>query len=98
MLTGKQRAFLRGKANQIEVVAQIGKDGLSRSAVSGIGTALKARELVKVRVLPNSGLNTRAACDEVCAALDAEPVQTIGTIFVLFRQKDKDSAFELPKP
>jgi len=93
MLTGKQRAFLRGKANSFDVIAQVGKEGLTKACLSGLSTALNARELIKIKVLPNSGLTAREACD----ALNAEPIQVIGTIVVLFRKKEKDSEYDLSK-
>jgi len=93
MLTGKQRAFLRGKANSFDVIAQVGKEGLTKACLSGLSTALNARELIKIKVLPNSGLTAR----EVCDALNAEPIQVIGTIVVLFRKKEKDSEYDLSK-
>ncbi|MBR4940497.1 MAG: YhbY family RNA-binding protein [Clostridia bacterium] len=97
MLTSKQRAFLRGKANTFDVIAQVGKDGLSKACLSGLNTALNARELIKIKVLPNSGLTAREVCDEACEALGAEPVQVIGTIVVLFRKKEKDSEYDISK-
>ena len=97
MLTGKQRAFLRGKANTFDVIAQIGKDGLSKASLSGLNTALNARDLIKIKVLPNSGLTAREACDAACDALGAEPIQVIGTIFVIFRKKEKDSEYDVSK-
>mgnify|MGYP003299025547 CR=1 FL=1 len=97
MLTGKQRAFLRGKANSFDVIAQVGKEGLTKACLSGLSTALNARELIKIKVLPNSGLTAREFCDEACEALNAETIQVIGTIVVLFRKKEKDSEYDLSK-
>ena len=95
MLTSKQRAYLRAKANSLQPVTQIGKDGVSASVISQVRTAIKARELIKLRTLPNSGYTAREVCDELCAAIDAQPVQVIGSMLVIFKKKDKDSAYDI---
>lgn len=74
MLTSKQRAYLRSKANVLSPLTQIGKEGVSRSLIAQIDAALRSHELVKLHVLENSGLEPRAACDELCGALHADGV------------------------
>ena len=62
--------------------------------------ALEARELIKCRVLENSMLTAREACDELSALTRSEQVQVIGTKFVLYRpshKKDKKDKIVLPK-
>ena len=53
-LTSKQRAQLRGLANGIDTILQIGKDGLGDNLVKQAEDALEARELIKGRVLDNN--------------------------------------------
>ncbi len=96
MLTSKQRAYLRGLANGIETIGQIGKDGVTESVIASADAALSKRELIKLRVLDNSLLSAREACGELCEALSAEPVQCIGTRFVIYRSGDKPQ-IEIPK-
>ena len=50
-LTSKQRAFLRSASNQMETILQIGKSGVTDTVVVQVKDALKARELIKIRVL-----------------------------------------------
>ena len=69
-MTGKQRAYLRAMANGLDTIFQIGKGGISEETVKQIGAALEARELIKVRVLDNSGYTARQACDALCAAAE----------------------------
>lgn len=95
MLTSKQRAALRGKANGLDTLFQVGKDGITENLVKQTDTALAARELIKLRALETSPTGPRAAAEELAGATAAEVVQVIGTKFVLFRQKKKDSAFDL---
>ena len=55
MLTSKQRAYLRGLGNSCPAIMQIGKGGISDEMCAQISNALEARELIKLRVLENSG-------------------------------------------
>ena len=88
-LTSKQRAQLRGLANSIDTIVQVGKDGIGENLVKQVNDALEARELVKGRVLENSMLTPREAAEELAVKARAEVVQVIGTKFVLYRQSHR---------
>lgn len=96
-LTSKQRAQLRGLAMSEDTIIQVGKSGINDSLVASVEVALAARELVKGKVLENSMLTAREACDALSAACRAEQVQVIGTKFVLYRAKDKEPRIHLVK-
>jgi hypothetical protein len=51
MLTSKQRAYLRGLAAHEDTIVHIGKGGITENIIIQMTDALKARELVKGRVL-----------------------------------------------
>ncbi len=85
-LTSKQRAQLRGIANTIDTIVIIGKDGITDNLVKQANDALEAREIIKCKVLENSMLTAREACDELSRLTRSEQVQVIGTKFVLYRQ------------
>ena len=91
MLTSKQRANLRSKANKTETILQVGKDGITENLIVQVDDALTARELIKMRVLENAPLSPREACFALAEATKSEGVQIIGTRFVLFR-RNKDKA------
>ena len=71
-LTSKQRAQLRGLAMTEDTIIQIGKGGISENILAQVKDALKARELIKGRVLENSLLTAREAADALAEACDAE--------------------------
>lgn len=89
MITSKQRAYLRKLANGLEPVMMIGKEGLTEQVIKAIDEVLEKRELIKVKILENALLDSRTTCDEAAKALSAEPVQAIGSKFVLYRQAEK---------
>ena len=100
MLNSRQRAQLRGLANSLDTIFQIGKGGVTENTVKQVDDALEARELIKCRVLDNSMLTAREACDELSRLTRSEQVQVIGTKFVLYRpshKKDKKDKIVLPK-
>ncbi len=92
-LTSKQRAALRGAANGLDPVFQIGKGEIGPAMIDAVGKCLAARELIKLKVLDNSEYSAREAADILAQATGAACVQVIGRRFVLFLQKDKDSVY-----
>ena len=94
-MTTKQRAALRAMANTIDPVLHIGKDGISDNLVKQAWDALEARELIKGTVLQNASLTAREACDALCERVHAEPVQVIGSRFVIYRKARKNSKIDL---
>lgn len=96
-ITSKQRAQLRGLAMQQDTIIQVGKGGVTEAVVDSVSAALKAREIVKGRVLENSMLTAREACDALAQACRAEQVQVIGTKFVLYKRNEKEPKIVLVK-
>mgnify|MGYP004630596885 FL=1 len=96
-LTSKQRAQLRGLAMTEDTIIQIGKGGITENTVTQVKDALKARELIKGRVLENSLLTAREAADALAEACAAETVQTIGSKFVLYKRSDNEPKIALVK-
>lgn len=77
-LTSKQRAQLRGMANGLDTIVQIGKDGIGDNLVQQANEALEARELIKCRVLESAMLTAREACQELANAPEAKACRTLG--------------------
>lgn len=96
-ITSKQRAYLRGLAMEEDTIIQVGKGGINDNLIASVNDALRARELVKGRVLESSMLTAREACDALSEACKAEQVQVIGTKFVLYKRNGKEPKIELPK-
>ena len=95
MLTSKQRAVLRGMANSMDKIFQVGKGGISDTLVAQTDDALRARELIKLRVLENSGYTAREAAEQLAEQTGSEVVQVIGSRFVLYRRNPKKPVIDL---
>ena len=95
MLTSKRRATLRSLSQNLDTIFQIGKGGITEETVYQIGNALEARELIKARVLENSGFSAREAVDALADACDAAAVQAVGSKFVLYRPSKKNKKIGL---
>lgn len=93
MITTKQRAKLRGVANTIDTILQIGKSGIVDNLIEQVDGALLARELIKLRVLETSPITAKEAAQELATATSADIVQVIGSRLVLFRRNTKESNF-----
>ena len=100
-LTPAQRRDLRARAHHLNPVVTIADNGLAPSVVAEIERSLQAHELIKVKVQGAEREQRDALMQELCAALDAAPVQHIGNILVVWRQRreeDKPAAAAEKKP
>ena len=89
MITTKRRAFLRGLGNALEPVMQIGKEGATENVLTGAEQLLQARELVKFKVLNNCDSDAKTLANEIAPMLNADVVQCIGNIFILYKKSTK---------
>ena len=96
MLKGKQRAYLRSIANTLKPVTQIGKDGVTESFLEQLDDMLRVREIVKVTILDNAGLDSKETANAVCEALRAEFVQAIGYKFTIYRKNQEEPKIFFP--
>ena len=96
MLNSKQRAYLRSLAANLDTIFQIGKGGIGEETCNQISNALEARELIKARVLDNSGYTAREAAEEIANATGCDVVSCVGSKFVLYRESEKKKRIFLP--
>ena len=97
-MTSKERAALRAKANPLEPIIQIGKEGISDNLITQIDNTLDARELIKIRVHLESAPETpKELAQKLAVALEAEIIQVIGGIIVIFREPDEERIAEKSK-
>ncbi len=89
MLTSKERAELRSKANTLDTVLMVGKGGVTENVIAQAETLLDARELIKGRVLETAMMSAREVSDAICEATGADGIQCVGSKFVIYRFSKK---------
>ncbi|HZE10031.1 MAG TPA: YhbY family RNA-binding protein [Burkholderiales bacterium] len=88
-LSSARRRELKARAHKLDPVVFVGGAGLSAQVLAEIDRSLKSHELIKVRV--NAGRDGReATLKDICAKTGAQPVQHIGKILVVFRERGSE--------
>lgn len=95
MLTSKQRAALKAMANNIEPIIFVGKAGVTDNVIMQAEEALTARELIKGTVQQSSPVSAAEALETIARKTGAEPVQSSGRKFVLYRPRPKDPGIRI---
>ena len=95
MITSKQRAYLRGLANSIPAIMQIGKGGVGENLIKTVSDALEARELIKLTVLENSMETPKDIANELAQAVSADVVGVVGRKIILYRESVNSKKIEL---
>jgi len=96
-LNSAQRRELRAQAHGLNPVVSIAENGLTDSVLKEIDNCLKAHELIKIRVYGDSREDRIAHYEQICAQLDAAPVQHIGKLLVIYRHNAEKAAAEAKK-
>ena len=96
MLTGKQKRFLRAKANPLKPIFQVGKSGVNENMMEQISEALEKRELIKVSILQNCMEDKHAVAEKLAQGTGATVVQIIGNNIVLYKESEENKQLQLP--
>jgi len=95
MLTSKQRAKLKSVAMTEDTILQVGKNGIPDTLVTQVNDALRAREIVKMKVLDSSPVTAQEAAAELSEKTKSEVVQVIGNKMVLFKRNPQQPKIKL---
>ena len=86
-LTSKQRAALRGQANTLEPLFQVGKGGISDALIAQTEDALRAHELIKLKVLLESAPDTpKNLAQQIADRTGSQVVQVIGGAMIYYKE------------
>ncbi|PKR79060.1 ribosome assembly RNA-binding protein YhbY [Halalkalibacillus sediminis] len=96
MLTGKQKRYLRKEAHHLNPIFQVGKMGVNENMIEQINEALEKRELIKVSILQNNMDDKTDVADQLTQGTNAELVQVIGNIIVLYKESKENKQLQLP--
>lgn len=94
-LSGKQKKYLRGLAHGRPAMVSVGGKGLTDSLLDEIASTLGHHELLKIKLPAGPRLEREKLLRSICAATQAETVQLIGRMGVIFRASDPPE-IELP--
>ena len=94
-MNSKDRAYLRGLANTIEPIFQVGKLGINDNLIKQVDDALEARELIKLTVLETAPSDAGDIAIELANNTNSIVVQVIGRKITLYRKRVKDSKINI---
>jgi RNA-binding protein len=94
-LKGFQRRYLRGLANPLKALIQVGESGLSEGLLKALDDALEHHELVKVRL--NQPPDKKASAIELAERSSAELCGLVGHTVILYRRHPSEAKIELPQ-
>ena len=94
-MNSKDRAYLRGLANSIEPIFQVGKLGINDNLIKQVDDALEARELIKLTVLETAPSDAKDIAIELANNTNSIVVQVIGRKITLYRKRAKDSKINI---
>ena len=89
-ITTSQRRALRAAAHSLKPVVSISQKGLTDAVLKEIDRCLTAHELIKVRIYDTERDTREELLNAVCAELQAAPVQHIGNLLVLWRERAEE--------
>ncbi len=98
MLDSAQRKFLKGLAHNLQPMVLVGKGGISDGVREEISTVLESHELVKIK-FNDFKAEREALSSQVVDSLEAELVQIIGNVAVIYRASSntENRKIKLPK-
>lgn len=88
-LSSVEKAALKQQAHTLQPVVMIGQNGLTESVVKEVDANLLAHELIKVRILGDDRDDRKLWSEQLCEQTNAQLVQSIGKILVLYRQNEQ---------
>lgn len=95
-LSSKQASYLKGLAHALDPVVRLGKAGLTDGALAEVDGALKAHELIKVRLEREAAIET-VDLREAIESLSASLVGQVGRVCIVYRRHPKLPKIELPR-
>lgn len=96
-MTSKQRAYLKGLANDLNPIFQVGKASLTPEVTEAVSEAFGTRELLKITVLKNCMDDPKEIASIIAERTHSQVVQVIGKKIILYKPDPKDPKIVLPK-
>lgn len=84
-LNSTQIRFLRAQGHHLKPVVLVGDKGLSDAVLKEITAAIKAHELIKIKVANDERSTREVMLDTVCSTTGAAAIQHIGKTFLVYK-------------
>jgi putative YhbY family RNA-binding protein len=97
-LSAAERKALKARAHNLHPILQLGEKGLTDAVIAEIDRALTAHELIKVRAAPLNRDERDVALASICERTNAQAVQHIGKMLIVYRQRPRPEAPPEPRP
>ncbi len=81
-----QKQALKAQAHHLNPVILIGNKGLTPAVIEETDIALKAHELIKVKMNGAEKADRQIMARELCEQLSAESIQLIGNTLIMYRK------------
>lgn len=94
-LKGKQKRFLRSKANHMRPIFSVGKNGLDQTWLDEVENAVDNRELIKINIQQTADVDVKDVKQFIEENSDIQIVQTIGKTLLLFKESSKENSRKL---
>ncbi len=96
-ISPKNRAYLRGLGAKIKPSLNLGKNEIDESFLVAFDNALKAHELVKIKVLQNNSEDIEKIAKKIVEETDCGLVGITGKTILFYRPNKKDQKIILPR-
>lgn len=97
MLTQSEKRQLKALASTLTIKYQLGKNEISPTVLDMFDKALTAHELIKIDVMKTVGETIMTLALDLSSKLNAEVVQVLGKVIILFRRNKTNPKIQLKK-
>ena len=88
---------LKAKAHGLKPEVIVGQAGLTGAVLAEIEIALNSHELIKIKIRAEKD-KRMTITEEICNSVNAELIQKIGQIVVIYRKNQRDISKTKAKP
>lgn len=97
MLTTIEKKQLKSLANTIETRYQVGKNEITSTLLDMLEKALVAKELIKIDIMKSTETPVMEIALDLSSKLNAEIVDIIGRVIILYRRNPDKPKIKLTK-
>ena len=96
-LTNNQKKYLRSLAPDLKPFVMIGQHGLSDSVIAEIESTMLKHELIKIKLRVSDRDEKQGIINKIIKFSEAELVQVIGGVIVIYRPFEDNPDIILPR-